>query len=62
MRIIMGWTDYAPDGQHYYATAHGLDLDVDIGRGATALEAVADLLWAMDIEDINPESCQLVWE
>lgn len=63
LRIIMGWQDYAPDGEHYYATLYGLDLDVDIGSGKTPLEAVADLLWRVDgLEDVDPESCDLVWE
>lgn len=62
MRIFIGYQDYAPDGQHYYATLHGLDLDVAIGQGATPLEAVADLFWDADIEDIDPASCELVWE
>jgi hypothetical protein len=61
MRVIVSSCDIAPPSDRWYATDRELDLGIPIGHGATPLAAIADLLWAMDIEDIEPADCDIAW-
>lgn len=61
MRVIVSVCDVAPRSDRWLATDRDYDLGVPVGHGATPLAAIADLLWAMDIEDIAPEDCAIVW-
>jgi hypothetical protein len=61
MRVILSTDDIAPPSDRWYATDRDLDLGVPVGSGPTPLAAIADLLWAMDIEDIEPTDCDIVW-
>lgn len=61
MRVIVAARDIAPCSDRWLATDRDYDLGVPVGHGATPLAAIADLLWAMDIEDVAPEDCDIVW-
>jgi hypothetical protein len=61
MRVILSTNDIAPPSDRWYATDRDLDLGIPIGHGATPLAAIADLLWAMNIEDIEPTDCDIAW-
>ena len=58
MRIIVTTSDIAPARYRYRAmTAHhyeNYEAEYPVGTGATPLEAVSDLLWALDLEDDTP--------
>jgi hypothetical protein len=60
MRVIVSVNDIAPASDRWYATDRDLDLGIPIGHGATPLAAIADLLWAMNVEDIEPADCDIV--
>ena len=62
MRVIVARCDIAPASDRWYATDRDYDLDVPVGSGATPLKAIEDLLWRLDVEDVAPEQCDIVWE
>jgi hypothetical protein len=33
-----------------------------VGSGATPLKAIEDLLWLIDVENVEPEQCSIVWD
>ncbi len=61
MRVIVSRCDIAPRSDRWMAVDRDYDLGVPVGHGATPLAAVADLLWCLDIEDIEPGDCDIVW-
>ena len=61
MRVFVSTDDIAPASDRWYAADRELDLDVPIGSGPTPLAAIADLLWRLDVEDIEPADCEIVW-
>jgi hypothetical protein len=61
MRVIVHRCDEAPASDRWDATENGYDLGIPIGHGDTPLAAIEDLLWAMNIEDIEPEDCTIDW-
>jgi hypothetical protein len=62
MRVIVSVCDIAPRSDRWIATQRDYDLDTPVGHGPTPLAAVADLLWCLDIEDIEPTDCDIAWE
>jgi hypothetical protein len=61
MRVIVDRCDVAPRSYRWQAMEQDYDLGVPVGSGPTPLAAIADLLWRLDIEDIAPEQCDIVW-
>jgi hypothetical protein len=61
MRVIVSSCDVAPPSDRWLATDRDYDLGVPVGHGPTPLAAIADLLWRLDIEDIEPTDCDIVW-
>jgi len=62
VKVSLHRCDVAPASDRWQATEDGFDLGVPIGSAATPLKAIADLLWAMNIEDIEPSDCLIHWE
>lgn len=62
MQVHVWRCDVAPREYRWNATAQEYDLDVPVGSGATPLEAIEDLLWHLDVEDVEPEQCSIIWE
>lgn len=62
MKVYVARDMIAPPEWRWFATAQEYDLGVPVGTGATPLEAIGDLLWQMDIENIEPRACTIVWE
>jgi hypothetical protein len=62
MHVHVWRDDIAPSQYRWHATAQEYDLGVPVGAGAAPLKAIADLLWMIDIEDIDPRQCSIVWE
>lgn len=55
MRIVVTTCDVAPAWARYQATEADYGGPPEpVGTGATPLEAVADLLWHLDLEDTTP--------
>lgn len=62
MKVYLSQDDIAPRAWRWHAMdVPDFDLGVKVGSGATPLEAIEDLLWHLDIEDINPRDCEIVW-
>jgi hypothetical protein len=61
MRVIVSRCDIAPRSDRWLATDRDYDLGVPVGHGATPLAAVADLLWAMNIDWLSPSDVEIVW-
>lgn len=62
MRILVSHAWEAPRDDRWQAMEQDYDLGVPVGSGATPLQAIADLLWRLDIEDIEPGQCTIVWK
>lgn len=62
MRVIISRCDIAPASDRWYATDRNYDFDVPVGSGATPLRAIEDLLWRLDVEDVEPGQCDIVWQ
>jgi hypothetical protein len=62
MRVHTYRDDIAPREWRWNACATEYDLDVPVGSGATPLKAISDLLWLIDVEDVAPEQCSIIWE
>lgn len=59
--VFVARDDIAPKSDRWYATDRELDLGVPTGHGATPLGAIDDLLWRLNVEDIEPTACDIVW-
>lgn len=61
--IVHVWRcEIAPRSDRWQACEDDYDLGVAVGSGATPLQAIEDLLWHKDIEDIAPQDVSIVWE
>lgn len=61
MRVLVSHDYIAPKAWRWQAMAQEYDLGVPVGSGATPLQAIEDLLWRIDVDDIEPEQCSIVW-
>lgn len=61
MKVYVARDLIAPPEWRWFATAQDYDEGVPVGTGATPLAAIGDLLDRLDIEDIEPRSCTIVW-
>ena len=62
MQVHVWRCDIAPSSDRWQTSAQEYDLDVPVGSGATPLEAIADLFQVIDVKDIEPEQCTIIWE
>jgi hypothetical protein len=62
MQVHIYRDDIAPRSHRWNACALEYDLGVPVDSGTTPLQAIADLLWHLGVEDIEPEQCPIVWE
>ena len=62
MQVHIWRCDVAPSSDRWQASAQEYDLGVPVGSGATPLQAIEDLLWHLDIENVEPGQCSIVWE
>jgi hypothetical protein len=62
MQVYIWRCDVAPREWRWQAARQEYDLDVPVGSGATPLKAIEDLLWLIDVENVEPEQCSIVWE
>lgn len=63
MKVYVSQDFIAPASYRWAAMAvQDYDEGIPVGTGATPLEAIEDLLWHLDIEDIEPRDCTIVWE
>ena len=61
MQVHVWRDDIAPSAWRWCAAAQEYDLDVPVGSGTTPLKAIEDLLWLIDVENVEPEQCSIVW-
>lgn len=59
MHVRIWSDDDAPTAWRWCAANHEYDLGVQVGRGASPSEAIADLLWAINDETTDPAQCEL---
>jgi hypothetical protein len=59
MQVHIWRCDVAPREWRWNACAQEYDLDVPVGSGATPLKAIEDLLWLIDVENVEPEQCSI---
>lgn len=62
MQVHVWRDDIAPREWRWNASAQEYDLDVPVGSGATPLKAIEDLFWLIDVEEVDPAQCSIVWE
>lgn len=62
MRVLLTQCDIAPRSDRWIATETNYGgPESALGSGHTPLAAVSDLLWALNIEDIEPQDCDILW-